>query len=467
LGLWFSFVPSGGIQWIERHAWIPSLGVDYHLGVDGLGLVLVLLAAIVPAFAIWSGEVPATQPKLYYSLFLGLQSGLFGAFTALNFFHWFIFWELSLIPAFFLIKLWGGPQRGRAATQFFVYTLFGSVAMLLAFQVIFLATGTFDFVQLAELGRTGALTERLATRWGAGEIAARNMPWVVFGGVFLGLAVKVPLGPFHAWLPPAYTEAPTPVTMVLTGVMSKMGAYGFLRILLPLFPGQMRQAQWLLLCLAVGTIVFSAWTAMAQKDLKRILAYSSINHLGYCLLGLFATMQVGGAEMAGHRSAALDGAIVQLFNHGLSASALFCFVGWLEKRAGGLRGLDEFGGLRQTLPVFTGLMGIALFSSLGLPGLNGFIGEFLIFKGVMALHGWAAALAAIGLLLTAIFLLGILQRVFSGPLNARWANLPDLTARECWTVGPIVALMFLIGVYPQCLMGVVNPTVAAWVAKWP
>lgn len=466
-GLWFSFAPAGGWQWVERHAWIPTLGVDYYLGVDGLGILVVALAAVVVPFGLLAWEPPETNAKLYYALFLALESGLFGTFTALNFFHWFIFWELSLIPAFFLIKLWGGTQRARAATQFFVYTLAGSVAMLLAFQVIFLATGTFDFIKLAELGRSGALTRALTTRLGAGEISAPHLPGLVFLGVFLGLAVKVPLGPFHAWLPPAYAEAPPGVSMVLTGVMSKMGVYGFLRILLPLFPGQLREWQAPLLCLAVGTIVFSAWTAMAQSDLKRLLAYSSINHLGYCLLGIFAVVSAAGAGAAEHRAAVLDGVILQMCNHGLSASALFCFVGWLERRGGGRRGRDDFGGLRKIMPVFTGLMGIALFSSLGLPGLNGFIGEFLIFKGVMGLAGWSAALAALGLLFTAIFLLTLLQRVFSGPLNEKWARMPDLTPGERWTVAPIIALMFVIGVYPQCVLGVINPTVVAWVAQLP
>jgi NADH-quinone oxidoreductase subunit M len=465
LGISGAFVPNGGLQAIERHAWISALGAEYFLGIDGLGLVSILLTAIITPFALFAWRPPEAGAKIYYALFLALESGLFGAFTAFNFFHWFFFWELSLIPAFFLIKLWGGPQRARASMQFFVYTLFGSVALLLAFQVIFLATGTFDFIRLAELGRTGALTRALTTKLGIGEIAAQTMPLLAFLGVFLGLAVKVPLGPFHAWLPPAYAEAPASVSMMLTGVMSKMGVYGFLRILLPLFPDQLRQWQTPLLCLAIGTIVFSAWTAMAQKDLKRIIAYSSINHLGYCLLAVFVVVQAEGA--AEHKQAALDGAIFQMFNHGLSASALFCFVGWLEQRGHGLRGLDDFGGLRKIAPVFTGLMGIALFSSLGLPGLNGFIGEFLIFKGVLALQGWAAALSAFGLLLTALFLLTILQRVFSGPLPDKWAKLPDLTTAERWIAAPIIALMFVIGVYPQVLMGIINPTVGFWVTTMP
>ena len=266
----------------------------------------------------------------------------------------------------------------------------------------------------------------------------KNIGLIVFFGAFLGFAVKVPVVPFHTWLPAAYSEAPSAVTMLLTGVMSKMGVYGFLRILLPIFPEQIRQVLPLLLWLAVATIVLSACAAFAQRDLKRMLAYSSVNHLGYCLLAMFAAAgaATGVKEPAIQKAAALDGVLLQMFNHGLTASALFLFVALLEKRSGGLRGLDDFGGIRKVVPVFTGLMGIALFSSLGLPGLNGFVGEFLVFKGVFPLAPWAAAVSTIGLLVTAIFLLTLIQRVFCGPLNGRWAQLPDLTTAERLLVLP-------------------------------
>jgi NADH-quinone oxidoreductase subunit M len=273
--------------------------------------------------------------------------------------------------------------------------------------------------------------------------------------------VKVPLIPFHTWLPAAYAEAPSPVTMLLTGVMSKMGVYGFLRILLPIFPDQIRQVLSLLLWLAVATIVLSAFAAFAQKDLKRMLAYSSINHLGYCLLALFAaaSVAVGVNNSELQKAAALNGALLQMFNHGLTASALFLFVALIEKRSGGLRGLDDFGGIRKVVPVFTGLMGIAVFSSLGLPGLNGFVGEFLVFKGVFPLAPWAAAIATVGLLVTAIFLITLIQRVFCGPLNERWAKLPDLSLRERALVVPSIALMFVLGIWPQLILGHIDATV--------
>jgi NADH-quinone oxidoreductase subunit M len=240
---------------------------------------MVLLTGMVVPMAILASWKIDEKVALYFALVLFLQAGLFGTFTALNFFHWFIFWELSLVPAFFLIKFWGGPQRGSAATQFFIYTMAGSVAMLLAFLAIFLATGTFDFIRLAELARTGELASALSVKLGWYDLTADQLSLVIFTGVFLGFAVKVPLIPFHTWLPTTYAEAPTATTMLLTGVMSKMGVYGFLRVLMPLFPDQMRMILTPLLWLAIATIIFSASAAFAQRDLKRMLAYSSINHL--------------------------------------------------------------------------------------------------------------------------------------------------------------------------------------------
>jgi NADH-quinone oxidoreductase subunit M len=447
------------MQFPEEHRWIPALHVHYVLGVDGLGLLMVLLTALVVPMAQLLARQVSERAHVFHGLILLLQAGLFGAFTALNFFHWFIFWELSLIPAYFLIKLWGGPDRVAAATQFFIYTLVGSVAMLLAFQVIYLATSSFDFQVLAHLGASGELAREIS-RLSLGSMSGDAMVMLVFLGVLAGFAVKVPLMPLHTWLPPAYAEAPTSVTIILTGAMSKMGLYGFLRILLPMFPDQMRSILTPLLWLAVGTIVFSAWAALAQKDLKRLLAYSSINHLGYCLLAVFAVARGAGQDsLRADQAAALNGVFLQMFNHGITAAALFCFVGFLEQRSGGLRGVKDFGGLRTAAPVFAGLMGIALFASLGLPGLNGFVGEFLIFKGVFALAPWAAALAVVGLLVTAVFLLTLTQRVFHGPLPARWRGFADLTTRERLLVVPALGLIFLLGLWPQLILGWVNTTV--------
>ena len=468
LTVWFQFKPaSGELQFEEQHVWIPTLAVQYHVGVDGLGLLMVLLSAIIVPMSLLASWKIEERVPIYFALILLLQAGLFGTFTALNFFHWFLFWELSLIPAFFLVKLWGGPLRTPAAVQFFIYTMVGSVAMLLAFLAIFLATGKSDFADLAEMGRNGTLASALSVKLGWYNLSTKELAMVIFAGAFLGFAVKVPLIPFHTWLPAAYAEAPTGTTMLLTGVMSKMGVYGFLRILLPIFPEQMRWLLTPLLWLAVITIIFSASAAFAQRDLKRVLAYSSINHLGYCLLGIFAVAQVTANEATSgiEKAAAMNGVFLQMFNHGLTASTLFWFVGFLEQRGGGLRGLNDFGGLRKIAPIFCGLMGISLFSSLGLPGLNGFIGEFLIFKGAFSLATWATALSVIGLLVTAIFILTILQRVFSGPLNERWSKLPDLTLTERVMVLPAIGLMFVLGIYPQLVLGTINSTVVQMVKQ--
>ncbi|HXG48247.1 MAG TPA: NADH-quinone oxidoreductase subunit M [Methylomirabilota bacterium] len=487
--LWWRFdAASGALQFVERHVWIPSVGVEYFLGIDGLGLLMVLLTALIVPFGLLapgggrresahsgsedqSGLTSAASgdagSPAFVSLLLFLQAGLFGAFTALNFIHWFLFYELTLVPAYFLIKLWGGSRRSAAANQFFLYTMVGSVALLLSMLAVYLVTGSFDFIKLAESGRSGELASLFNVRIaGWYDLSPRALALVIFFGAFLGFAVKVPVWPFHTWLPATYAEAPTGVSMVLTGVMSKLGVYGFLRILLPIFPNEMQIMLTPLLWLAVATIVFSAWAAMMQKDLKRIVAYSSINHLGYCLLGVFAVASFTGSDpkWTTEKAAALNGVIVQMFNHGITASALFYFVGLIEQRAG-RRGLDDFGGLRKVAPVFAGLMGIALFASLGLPGLNGFIGEFLIFKGVFALAGWAAALSVLGLLTTAIFLLNILQRVWSGPMDEQWTGFRDLSLRERLVVLGPIALMFVLGVWPQLVLGFTNPTVLQFVER--
>jgi NADH-quinone oxidoreductase subunit M len=336
----------------------------------------------------------------------------------------------------------------------------GSVAMLLSFLAIFLTVHKFDFADLAALAQNNQLIPAVVAKLAWHSITPEHLALLLFFGAFLGFAVKVPLFPFHTWLPATYAEAPTGTTILLTGAMSKMGVYGFLRILLPIYGAQMQQVLTPLLWLAVATIVFSAYAAYAQKDLKRIFAYSSINHLGYCLLAIFAIAKFTGADtgLATEKYAAMNGIFLQLFNHALTASVIFWFIGLIEMRSGGLRSLDDFGGLRKVAPVLTGLMGIALFSSLGLPGLNGFPGEFLIYKGTFPVISWATSITVLGLLLTALFILGILQRVFSGPLNLKCASFPDLSTGERLALAPAIALMFALGLYPQLILGVVNST---------
>jgi NADH-quinone oxidoreductase subunit M len=292
------------------------------------------------------------------------------------------------------------------------------------------------------------------------------MHWLAIG-VLAGFAVKVPMFPFHTWLPAAYAEAPSPVTMLLTGAMSKMGVYGLLRIALPLFGHQIAQIRTPLLVLAVATVVMGAWAAAAQKDMKRIFAYLSVNHLGYCLLAIFAlAIPVTSATAQASQAFALNGVILQMFNHGITAAALFWFVAMIQFRTGGHRDIDQFGGLRKPAPVLAGLMGIALFSSLGLPGLNQFPGEFLIFRGVFPLAWVAATVSVLGLLVTAVVILTLIQKVFWGPVAEHCTNFPDLHHDERLALAPVIGLMLLVGLVPQLIVASVNPTVANLLAHW-
>ncbi|HTT57153.1 MAG TPA: NADH-quinone oxidoreductase subunit M [Opitutaceae bacterium] len=441
-------------QLVERHRWIPALNVEYHLGLDGMSLLLVLLTGLVAPAALLASWRQERAPWLYGLLFLALQGSALGVFLALNFFPWFIFWELSLVPAYFLIKIWGGPGAARAAYQFVIYTIGGSAFLLVGFAAIFAVTGTMDFPALAA---GGALAARLGHPWAT----------VAFLGIFLGLAVKVPLFPFHTWLPPAYAEAPTGVSMFLTGVMSKMGVYGFFRLLWPLFPAPLHAAAGTLAWLALGGAVVGALAALVQDDLKRMLAYSSVSHVSFCLLALFAVAAAGPGGGAVSAAAALNGAVLQMFNHGVTAAALFACAGMLEARGAGRRGLHDFGGLRAVAPVFAGLCGVAMFASLGLPGLNGFISEFLILRGVFGLAPGFAAGACLALLLSAVFLLSFYQRVFHGPAGAVARNSTDLSGRERLTLAPAVLVMFLVGLVPQLALGLINPLVTSWVAGGP
>ena len=465
LVVWMQLPVNGSIGLIEQHAWAPSLGIEYHLGVDALGALMLLLSAIVTLMSVDAAHRVHHQPGLYFALVLTLEAGLFGSFTALNFFHWFLFWELSLIPAFFLIKLWGGSRRGPAATQFFIYTMAGSAALLIAFLAVFVSTTSMDFPHLTLLASTGELEQMVAAHLGPSV-----MMWLAIG-VLAGFAVKVPMFPFHTWLPAAYAEAPSPVTMLLTGAMSKMGVYGLLRIALPLFGHQIAQIRTPLLVLAVATIVMGAWAAMAQKDLKRAFAYLSVNHLGYCLLGIFAlAIPAAGAGIdtaaLASQSAALNGVILQMFNHGITAAALFWFVAMMQQRTGGHRGIDQFGGLRKPAPVLAGLMGITLFSSLGLPGLNNFPGELLIFRGAFPLAWVAATVSILGLLVTAAMILTVIQKVFTGPLPEHCVGFPDLHHGEQLALAPVIGLMLLVGLLPSLILGSVNPTVMNLLAHW-
>lgn len=446
--LWLFDPSQAGPQLGERHAWIPTLHADYVVGVDGLSVLLLLLSALIVPLAMVASWKRTADARLTFFLMLLLQSGMFGVFTALSFFHWFIFWEVVLIPAFFLVRAGGTTGAKRAALKFLLVTLVGSVAMLLAFQAMLFAAGTLDFAELARLGQSGALADQLARlasqaglSWSAPTCAA-----VAFGGVMLAIAIKTPMWPLHTWLPDTYAEAPAPTTLLLTAGMSKMGVYALLRIALPIFPDTAQRLAPLLLGLAVVTVVAGAFAALAQTDLKRIMAYSSVNHVAYCLVGAFAATSAG-VGLADDRAAALSGAVLQMFVHGVTAGAMFFLLNALEERTGH-RGLHDFGGLRRAAPWFCGVFGVITFASLGLPGLAGFVSELLVLRGTFMLAPMMAALSLIGVFVTALFLLTIIQRVWWGPAKAWAAPLPDLAPRELIAAGVVIALIVAIGVYP-------------------
>ncbi len=450
---WGLFEPQAtGMQLEEGpYEWIPAARVTYHLGVDGLSLPLVVLTTLLTFLSILYSTGSITERvKEYCIFFLLLEVGMLGVFCSLDFFLFYVFWEIGLVPMYFLIGIWGGPQKEYAAIKFFLYTLFGSLAMLLAILALYFKCEPHTFNML-EIIRQNPF---------AGNVVHGGL---VFWGLFLGFAIKVPLWPFHTWLPLAHTEAPTAGSVVLAGVLLKMGTYGFVRVSVPMMPEQAVRYAWIIAILALISIIYGALCAMAQQDLKKLIAYSSVNHMGYVMLGVAAAVGLLGGGSAGEavratlrsRALALNGAVMQMVTHGIITGSLFLFVGVIYERAH-LRDLDKFGGLRRVMPVYFGLFAIALFASLGLPGLAGFVSEFMVFVGSFATYPLITCLAAIGIIVTAGYVLWVIQRIFLGALNERWAGLPDMTAVEVASVAPLTVLMFLIGVYPRWIVGMID-----------
>jgi len=434
--LWIAYDRSGaafprGTQFGSFAQWIPSLGVTFKMGVDGLSVPLVFLTTLLTTLSLIYSVFIEIRPKEYFWMFLLLETGMLGVFTALDFVLFFVFWEVSLVPMYFLIGIWGGPRREYAAIKFFLYTMVASMAMLLAILTLYFTTGhTFDMQAIAN----------------AHPFAVPSlMGSLVFWGLFVGFAVKVPMFPFHTWLPDAHVEAPTAGSVILAGVLLKMGTYGFMRVLMPMMPEQFKQFWWIIALLSLVGIIYGAFVAMAQTDLKKLIAYSSVNHMGYVTLGC-AVVAAGGMSESS-RILALNGAQMQVFSHGLITGALFFLVGIVYERTH-TRDLADFGGLGARVPVYAGMLSFCTFGSLGLPGMTGFIAELSVLTGTYNASPLVAGLALIGIVVTAAYMLWMLQRVLLGPLNPRWERMPDANGREILSLAPLMALMLLFGILP-------------------
>src|SRR5690349_6729788 len=425
--LWFMYNPQNpDFQLVERAVWIPSIGAEYFLGVDGFSVLLILLTTMMGTIAVLSSWTAITERvKEYYIFLLVLQTGMLGAFMSLDFLLFFLFWEVMLVPMYFLIGIWGSANRLYSAIKFFLYTLVGSVVMLLGILAIYFynhsVTGvySFDVTQFHKLA------------------VPYDLQWWVFLAFFLGFAIKVPMFPFHTWLPDAHTDAPTAGSVILAAVLLKMGTYGFLRFSLPILPEASRHFVPMMVLLSIIGIVYGALCALAQKDWKRLVAYSSVSHMAMVMLGMFALNPVG-----------ITGSIVQQLNHGISTGALFLLVGVVYERRH-TREISEYGGLSKVMPVYAAIFLIMTMSSIGLPTLSGFIGEFLILQGVFVANKAWAAFAASGVVLGAAYMLYLYQRTMFGKIeNPKNERLLDLSQREFATFAPLLVLAVWMGLYP-------------------
>ncbi|PYM86746.1 MAG: NADH-quinone oxidoreductase subunit M [Candidatus Rokuibacteriota bacterium] len=431
-------------QFEERAAWMPTLGVSYHIGVDGISLLLVLLTAFLSPLALASAwRAVEERTKEFGIAMLILETGMIGVFVSLDLFLFYVFWEAMLIPMYFVIGVWGGPDRIYAAIKFVLYTLVGSLLMLVAILALYWQHGAATGVYTFDLP--------VLSRYVLAPGLAQDLMFLAFA---LAFAIKVPLFPFHTWLPDAHVEAPTAGSVILAGVLLKMGTYGFLRFCLPLFPdASIRFAPWVF-ALAVIGIIYGAWVSTVQPDLKKLVAYSSVSHLGFVMVGLFTLTAQG-----------LVGGIIQMINHGLSTGALFLMVGMIYERRH-TRLIADFGGLWRVIPAFSALFLIVSLSSLGLPGLNGFVGEFLILVGAFQVNRLVAALATSGIVFAAVYLLWMCQRVIFGPVtHPENRRLADLSAREWAVLAPALALIVWIGVYPVAFTGKTEASVEALIAQ--
>jgi len=432
---------SSGMQFVTDAVWVPQAGIHYHLGVDGISITMLALSSLLGLLAVIASWKITDRAPAYFAMLLLLQVGMNGVFVALDFVLFYMFWELVLVPMFFLIGMWGGARREYASVKFFIYTLAGSVFMLVGMIALYLNTGTFDMVALARAGGGGAF-----------GLAFQNWVFLAF---FLGFAVKVPLFPLHTWLPDAHTEAPTAASVLLAGILLKMGTYGFIRVSLPMLPDAARMwAPWIAV-LAVISIVYGAAVAFAQTDLKKLVAYSSVSHMGFVMLGIFSLTTAG-----------LNGAVAVMFSHGIVTGMLFLIVGMVYDRTH-TRQIADISGLSSAMPVMGGLLAFASFASLGLPGLSGFVGEFLSLIGSWqsaVIPHWITVIAAVGVLLAAAYMLWMVLRVVLGTPSDVVRGLPDASPRELAVLAPLVAFTLVVGVSWSSLLGFVDPAVKALVA---
>jgi NADH-quinone oxidoreductase subunit M len=434
------FDPTASFQFVERVDWIPAFGIQYFVGIDGISITMVVLTALLCFLCMFASFGIEQGVKGYFALFLLLETGMMGVFCALDFFLFFVFWEMMLLPMYFLIGIWGGPRREYAAIKFFLYTLLGSVLLLVSILYFYFAAEphTFDMTRLGELLR---------------DQVPMRVQLLLWTALFIGFAIKIPAFPFHTWLPDAHVEAPTAISVILAGVLLKMGTYGILRInygilpaatLAPAWGGQ-SLAFWLLAALGTVNIIYGALCAMAQTDLKKLVAYSSISHMGYVMLGMAAFTPQG-----------INGAVLQMFNHGTITAMLFLLVGVIYDRAHH-REINGFGGLASILPVYTGVTGLAFFAAMGLPGLSAFISEVLVLLGAWRIYPALTVVAASAVVLTAGYMLWTLQRVYLGKPNEKYRMLPDMTPRELFTLVPLGAIVIFLGIYPTPILDLQSP----------
>ena len=442
--LWFWYnTQSADFQFVERLPWIPSVGAEYFLGVDGFSTLLILLTTMMGFIAILSSWNAITERvKEYYIFLLLLQTGMLGAFMSLDFLLFFLFWEVMLVPMYFLIGIWGSANRLYSAIKFFLYTLVGSVVMLLGILALYFyahsVTGVYSFDVTA--------LHKMSIPY--------DLQWWVFLAFFLGFAIKVPMFPFHTWLPDAHTDAPTAGSVILAAVLLKMGTYGFIRFSLPILPEATRHFVPMVVTLSIIGIVYGALVALAQKDWKRLVAYSSVSHMAMVMLGMFALNPVG-----------ITGSIVQQLNHGISTGALFLLVGVVYERRH-TREISEYGGLSKVMPVYAAVFLLMTMSSIGLPALNGFIGEFLILQGVFVANKMWAAFAASGVVLGAAYMLYLYQRTMFGKIeNPKNEKLPDLSLREFATFAPLIVLAVWMGLYPSPFLRRLDTSVQHVIAR--